>query len=81
MVRNPWGITYYNKSGNENDTFWNSYTVAQVPHGIDPRTSSKDGIFMFDMSLLDDSYDECLAEFQVAHYRKNFYTTWYDVED
>lgn len=40
MIRNPWGISYYNQTWNEKDTTsWTSAYRSQVPHGIDPLTS------------------------------------------
>lgn len=46
MVRNPWGITYYSGEWNSEDSNWTDELVAQVPHGIDPRTSVNDGIMI-----------------------------------
>lgn len=43
IVRDPWAITNFNKSWNCNDTRWTDDLVAQVPFGIDPRTSYKNG--------------------------------------
>jgi hypothetical protein len=41
MIRNPWGVSSYNKEWNAKDTRWTAATVAKVPLGIDPRTSDK----------------------------------------
>ena len=47
LLRNPWGVTFYNGDWNSNDDRWNNENVAQVPFGIDPRTSDdENGIFV-----------------------------------
>ena len=38
MVRNPWGSAYYSHEWHKNDAAWTDALVAQVPHGVDPRT-------------------------------------------
>jgi len=40
LIRNPWGEEpYYNTSFNSSSSRWTDSLVAQVPFGIDPRTS------------------------------------------
>lgn len=55
MVRNPWGITYYSGEWNSDDTRWTDALVAQVPLGVDPRTSVNDGIMIMPSSNLMDT--------------------------
>lgn len=50
LIRNPWGITYYSKAWNKDDTNWTDDLAAQVLFGIDPRTSDSDGIFVMEAS-------------------------------
>jgi len=45
MLRNPWGVTYYNGAFSKSDSRWTSSTISQVPHGINPTTSDQDGFF------------------------------------
>lgn len=45
MMRNPWGISYYNQSWNQNDASWTADYISQVPHGVNPTTSQAEGIF------------------------------------
>lgn len=54
LIRNPWGEEpYYNTSFNSSSSRWTNSLVAQVPFGIDPRTSQKsDGIFVVPIELL-----------------------------
>lgn len=47
VVRNPWGVSYYNGAWNYNDNNWTDDLVAQVPLGIDPRIDQTSrGIFV-----------------------------------
>jgi len=39
LIRNPWGITYYSEDWYYADSKWTDGLAAQVPLGIDPRTS------------------------------------------
>lgn len=55
MIRNPWGTTYYSYTWNKDDTNWTDALAAQVPFGIDPRTSAQptsggSGIFVVPMA-------------------------------
>jgi hypothetical protein len=45
MMRNPWGSTYYSGPWSKSDSRWTNSKVAQVPFGIDPRTSDELGVF------------------------------------
>jgi len=38
LMRNPWGYANYNSDWHKTDTRWSDALVAQVPHGVDPRT-------------------------------------------
>lgn len=46
MLRDPFGSTGYNGLWHKGDTAWTDALVAQVPFGVDPRTSDSDGIFV-----------------------------------
>jgi hypothetical protein len=62
MIRNPWGVSYYNISGwSEDDpTYWTSDYISQVPHGVDPLTSqTDDGIFF----VTSDDFLDCFNDF------------------
>jgi len=51
MFRNPWGTTDYSGPWHEGDAAWTDALVAEVPWGVDPRTSgSADGIFIMPMT-------------------------------
>ena len=78
MVRNPWGITYYNRAWSYNDASWTSAYKSQVPHSVDPTTSHNDGIFFVPSDL----FATCFTDFQIAHYRdgEGYTDTWYDKE-
>ena len=45
LLRNPWGVTDYSGAWKHDDANWTNALVAQVPYGIDPRTSHNEGIF------------------------------------
>jgi hypothetical protein len=59
LIRNPWGEEpYYNTSFNSSNARWTNSLVAQVPFGIDPRTSQKsDGIFVVPIELLSTCFE------------------------
>lgn len=38
LMRNPWGVCYYDQTWNENDPNWTDELVAQVPWQVDVRT-------------------------------------------
>jgi hypothetical protein len=38
LLRNPWGITYYNKEWSKDDPNWTDDLIAQVPWQVDVRT-------------------------------------------
>ena len=46
LARNPWGVTEYTGTWKHDDSNWTDALVAQVPLGIDPRTSNTKGIFV-----------------------------------
>lgn len=79
MLRNPWGISYFNQSWASGDAAWTTAYKSQVPHSVDPDTSQNDGVFF--MNSNDFLY--CFSDFQVAHYRDNegYSDTWYDKEN
>jgi len=60
LIRNPWGgSSNYNTSFNYESSFWTNSLVAQVPFGLDPRTSINDGIIVVPIELL----STCFASF------------------
>lgn len=78
MVRNPWGVTNYKGAFKFDDAKWTDAVVANVPMGIDPRTSSAaKGIFV----LPKEDFKECFEEFSIAHTRSGFSDNWYDALD
>ena len=82
LVRNPWGVTFYNKEWNNADVKWtNDIVTNQVPNGVDPRTSNKVGIFVMPIKYLVGG--QCLSSIQIGHTRANegFKYTWYDEEE
>ena len=80
LVRNPWGITYYSGEWNANDTRWTDALVAQVPHGVDPRTSVNDGVMAMPSKNLMET--TCISSIQVGHLRdaEGYTSTWFDEE-
>jgi len=78
MVRNPWGVTNYAGDFKHDDAKWTDSVVANVPLGIDPRTSSAaKGIFI----LPKEAFKDCFEEFSIAHTRSGFSDNWYDALD
>lgn len=82
LVRNPWGSSYYTGPWNKDDTDWTDDLVAQVPHGIDPRTDqASQGVFVLPTSML--IGQDCIADIQIGHERsaEGYTDTWFDQED
>ena len=53
LIRSDWSAVYlYNTSFNYASSRWTNFLVAQVPFGIDPRTSFNDGIIVVPINLL-----------------------------
>jgi hypothetical protein len=59
LGRIPIGVTYYNRKWSSTDSEWTDELVAQVPLGIDPRTSKNDGIHVLPNPL---DGEECFVE-------------------
>ena len=80
LTRNPWGITYYSSDWNKDDTRWTDALVAQVPHGIDPRTDHKDGLFTVPHDKIINMV--CLSSLQIGHLRdsEGYNKIWFDEE-
>jgi len=69
MFRNPWGMTNYSGTWCETDPNWTDDLVAQVPHGVDPRTSgSIDGIFVTPKAALA-SDTGCFSDMTINYFR------------
>ena len=47
-----WTVRDYNTSFNSSSSRWTNSLVAQVPFGIDPRTSIYEGIFVVPIELV-----------------------------
>ena len=69
LMRNPWSITFYSSDWNADDPRWTDELVAQVPFGIDPRTSRNEGIFTVPYNKIIN--EECITSLQLGHMRKN----------
>ena len=80
-MRNPWDTTSYSSDWNKDDPRWTSETVAQVPYGIDPRTSADQGVFAVPMYKLINGL--CFDGVQIGHYRakEGYYNARYDADD
>ena len=79
MMRNPWGSTYYTGKWRYNDAAWTDTLAAQVPLGVDPRTSNAQGIFVMPKSgIAKDT--ACFESFFIAHIhdQDGYKDTWYD---
>ena len=87
MFRNPWGHSGYSGVWCESDPNWTDDLVAQVPHGIDPRTASTiDGIFIAPKTVLPSTlYSEtgCIAYITINHHRddEGYTDDWIDAID
>lgn len=85
LMRNPWGITYYNGPWYSDDVNWTDDLVAQVPWNIDPRASVDDGIFTMPMSEFSETENDynCIFNYEIAHYRasEGYSMDWYDAID
>jgi len=67
LVRNPWGVAYYNKEWNKDDPNWTDALVAQVPMGVDPRTDQATmGVFVVPVSRLKNG-QACFSDYEIAH--------------
>jgi len=85
LMRNPWATTDYSAKWNSEDTDWTDDLVAQVPLGVDPRTSTGDGIFTMPMSEFSntDAGYNCIFNYEIAHHRADdgYSMDWYDAID
>lgn len=63
LMRNPWGITYYNGLWNDEDSNWTQDLIDQVPWGIDPTTQAGDGFFTMDIATFNDFDNLCLDSY------------------
>ena len=53
LIRADWyQVEYYNTSFNSSSSRWTNSLVAQVPFGIDPRTSIYEGIIVVPIELV-----------------------------
>ena len=79
LMRNPWGTSDYSAAWHKDDSAWTDDLVAQVPWGIDPRTSTSDGIFTVPMS----EFHNCVSNYEIAHHRasEGYSGDWYDAID
>lgn len=79
MIRNPWGEATYSAKWNAKDPLWTDELVAQVPKGVDPRTSTDEtGVFVMPKEL----FKGCFEEFLIAHTKGDSYSdNWYDAID
>ena len=80
LTRNPWGITYYSDEWYSEDARWTDALVAQVPYGIDPRTSVDDGLFTVPHDKIINMV--CLSSLQIGHLRdsEGYNKMWFDEE-
>lgn len=82
LVRNPWGVCYYNGAWNKDDANWTDALVAQVPFGTDVRTAqAAEGLFVMPVSFLIGS--DCVSDYQIGHERSSegYGDRWYDQEN
>lgn len=82
LMRNPWGVSFYNDSWSHADPRWNDAAVRdQVPLGIDPTTQYLNGYFVVPISNFING--KCFADFQIAHERTSagYKIAWFDAED
>ena len=82
LMRNPWGVSFYNDSWSYADPRWNEASVReQVPLGIDPRTQYLNGYYVVPMTNFFGG--KCFADFQSAHERTNdgYKIAWFDAEN
>jgi hypothetical protein len=63
MMRNPWGATFYTGDWSSGDSRWTSELVAQVPLGLDPRTSDDLGVFTIPIETFGDQTIACVNDF------------------
>jgi len=83
MLRNPWGITYYDGTWHKDDAAWTSSLISQVPFGINPTTSDSDGVFFMskeDFVRVPDDYD-CINSYEVNYYLapEGYKNNYYDI--
>jgi hypothetical protein len=76
MIRNPWGEVEYSGKWNSTDPNWTDELVSQIPLGIDPSNSYKNGLFFVEES----DFYHCFSEYQIAHNREKegYKNSWYD---
>jgi hypothetical protein len=63
MLRNPWGATYYTDDWSYTDSRWTNELVAQVPFGLDPRTSPSIGVYTMPIETFTDSSIDCIYDY------------------
>ena len=81
MLRNPWGVSYYNGPWSSYDYSWTQDLIDKyVPFGFDPRKlqsiyQTEEGVYgAFVMPLSSfvaqsSYYDNCFENFLIGHYR------------
>ena len=79
MVRNPWSNTYYSGNFRSSDPAWTDDFKAQIPYGVDPKTSWENGIFF----IPDSDFHLAMEYFVVGHHRESegYSSKWFDQED
>ena len=79
MIRNPWSVTTYSGNWFDNDERWTDDYKSQVPFGVDPVNSDKDGIFFAESN----DFTKCFDQYEIGHYRdpEGYTRSWYDSDN
>lgn len=83
MMRNPWGSTYYSGPWSKSDSRWTNSKVAQVPFGIDPRTSDELGVFTIPLATFANKQIQCIENYSIGHMRagEGYKFSWFDEDN
>ena len=80
LVRNPWGKSYYRGDWDKDDERWKTFTLNQVPYGIDPRNSLEDGYFVVPVERI--VMEGCFEGLFFDEVDEGYATrAWYDVDN
>jgi hypothetical protein len=76
MLRNPWDTTYHDGKWKSSSSLWTSDYISQVPHGVNPTTADKNGIFFIEST----DFQSCFSDYHIGHLRdsEGYNGYWYD---
>ena len=82
LMRNPWGVVYYDKEWSKEDPNWTDDLILQVPWQTDVRIQQEtEGLFVVPINKLIGT--DCISDYQIGHLRESegYQDRWYDMEN